>query len=467
MKKIMNDIDNQLIIGITLIVLFSTLLIASIFVSQYRNVTINQAAKELAEKTQNFTEIGKAMMTPSSERPRDIYFEVLRNIAGNEVWILDLSGNVILSSTPIVSKKLISDILEVCSHADHMHINYDFSDYFNAKTMTMTNTILGNDNSVIGYVLVHQDINSIYESYNSLQYLVFVSLTVSLLLSILLGILYSKFFTKPIEIITNTTNQIKSGNYSARTGIKRDDQIGELAKTIDTMSSEIETNIKDITDLEHRAKELVANVSHEFKTPLTLIRGYTMNLKDKTIEVSDEVYDKIIKNTLVLEKLVNDLLDLNRYQSGKINIKKEDINLKSLISEVVVDMQKIADEKKISLILDHNNKKDIIISADYYKIKQLLTIFLDNAIKFSNPNDFVKVSVSKDSIKIIDNGIGMEKSELEKIFNRYYKINDDEKGYGLGLCIAKYIADAHKFDLKIDSKKGQGTIIRIKFDLDV
>jgi signal transduction histidine kinase len=465
LKKILNDIDNQLIIGISSIVLFSALLIASIFVSQYRNITINQAEKELKDKTIQFTEIGKTLIQPSNERPRDIYFEVLKNIAGNEVWILDINGNIVLSSTTINTPKMINNILDFCSHSEHLHVTYDYSDHFNAKTMTMMNKIRNDNNQIIGYVLVHQDINAIYTSYQSLQYLVFVSLTISLLLSVLLAIVYSKFFTKPIEIITKTTRQIKDGNYSAKTGIDRDDQIGDLAKTIDNMSFEIETNIKEITDLESRAKELVANVSHEFKTPLTLIRGYTMNLKDKTIEVSDEVYDKIIKNTLVLEKLVNDLLDLNRYQSGSVSVKKEKINVFEIVNEVVSDMQKIATDKNIKILLNKQLKKDIFIEVDYFKMKQLLTIFIDNAIKFSDNYKDIVVNINKKNIEIIDNGIGMEKSELEKIFNRYYKVKDDDKGYGLGLCIAKYIADAHGFTIDIESKKNKGTNIKINFVL--
>lgn len=464
MKKIFNDIDNQLIVGISAIVIFSTLLIASIFISQYRATTINQSAKELKKTTIQFTEIGKSLIQPSFERPMDIYFEVLRNIAGNDVWILDLNGNVLLSSTDINKGKFVENILNLCSHNSNMNMTYDYSDYFGAKTLTMVNSIMINE-EVAGYVLVHQDINAIYNSYQSLQYLVFLSLLISLILSILMTILYSKIFTKPIEMITNTAREIRDGNYKAKTNIERDDQIGELAKTIDNMSSEIETNIEEITELEQRSKEMVANVSHEFKTPLTLIRGYTMNLKDNTISASDEVYDKIIGNTIVLEKLVNDLLDLNRYQSGKVNLSKEEINLNQIIFEVISSMNEIASKKGISLIFDKSGGKDLIIFADYYKIRQLLTIFLDNAIKFSHDQSIIKIKLTNGEIKIIDSGIGMDEGELDKIFNRYYKVNHDDNGYGLGLCIAKYIVDAHGFDIKIDSKKNKGTTVKINLKL--
>lgn len=463
MKKLLNNIDNQLIIGITSIVVFSTLSIASIFISQYRTITLNQAELELRGKTTQFTEIGEALLAPDSQRPRDFYFDALRNIAGNDVWILDANGKALLSSTNINSEKLMTNIIDLCSNSLDMQVSYDYSDYFDTRTMTMFNSINSDQGTILGYVLVHQDVNSIYNSYQSLQYLVFISLTISLLLSVILGVLYSKIFTKPIEAITKVTEQIRDGNYNVKTNIDRDDQIGDLAKTIDTMSTEIETNIREITLLEERAKELVANVSHEFKTPLTLIRGYTMNLKDKTIVPNEDVYNKIIKNTVVLEKLVNDLLDMNRYQSGTIVVEKEAINLVDLVNEVTFDMQKIANAKGIVIENKNSVKKSLIIDADYFKLKQLLTIFIDNAIKFSNEKETVFIKVTKNYIEIKDNGIGMEESELEKIFNRYYKVNSGDKGYGLGLCIAKYIADAHSFEIDIKSKKNKGTTIKIKY----
>lgn len=456
MKKIWNNINNQLIIGISSIVFISTFIIALIFLTQYRNLTIDKTKIELINRSNQFVEIGKSLINPTHERPRDIYFNVMRNLTGNDVWIFDINGNLLLSTTKVVNANL-NDYKDVNSY----EFNYNFSDYFDDKTMTIVRPII--DKTIIGYVFMHQNINMAYSSYDSFTYLVMISLVISLILSTMLGIFYSNHFTDPIEKITEIANEIKNGNYDIKTNIKRDDQIGQLANTIDTMSSEISTNNKEIRDLEQRAKDLVANVSHEFKTPLTLIRGYTMNLKDNTIDASAEVYDKIINNTVSLEKLVNELLELNRYQSGNVILKKEDILVLDVVNDVVSNMKTLSDQKNITFNV--KSKKPLIINADYNKIRQLLTIFIDNAIKYSDIDKEINIDIKDNSVIIKDQGIGMEKNELEKIFNRYYKIDESEKGYGLGLFIAKHIVDAHNFSLDIKSIKNKGTTIKIDFNL--
>ncbi len=291
----------------------------------------------------------------------------------------------------------------------------------------------------------------------------FISILISLLLSIIMGVLYSKHFTKPIKSITEVTKKISNRNYDIKTNINRLDEIGELARAIDQMTLDINENINEIKELEKRAKDLVANVSHEFKTPLTLIRGYVENLQDKTIKPTKETYEKILNNTIVLEKLVNELLDLSKFQSGNVILKKEDLELKQLVKDVIDDMKSLSKKKKIKINLIEEYKDKQIINADYVKIRQLITIFLDNAIKYSNESSTVNIIIKEKKLTISDNGIGIEKSKLEQLFERYYQVDSNSKGYGLGLCIAKYIADAHNYDIKIDSIENIGTTVDIIF----
>lgn len=459
-KKYFNDINTQLTLGISSIVFISTLIIAVIFLTQYRQLTLSKTEHELQGKAEQLAEMGKVFIDPINPRPNDLFWESLRNMTGTELWIIESNGEYVLTTSKVVLTNAV-----MVSNAHYIKdakatITYDYSTYFKTRTLTAIAPITDGTN-VLGIIVLHQNVNNVYSAYSSFNILVFISLLISLIISIILGIIYSSYFTKPIERITEVTDEIRKGNYKVTTGIKRDDQIGQLAKTVDQMSVEIDRNITEIKELEGRAKELVANVSHEFKTPLTLIRGYTLNLKDKTIKPSEEVYNKIINNTVTLEKLVNELLDLNHFQSGQVVLKKEDLDLVLLVNDIVGDMREIARTKKIEI--DFTSKEKYIINADYTKMRQLITIFLDNAIKYSNEATKINITIKDGVLKISDHGIGIEKSELEQIFNRYYQVNSSEKGYGLGLCIAKYIADAHGYDLDIQSSKNKGTVIKIKF----
>lgn len=459
-----NKVATQLTIGISLIVFLSTLMIGLIFLSQYRQLSLRQTENELTSKSNQLAELGSMMLSSQMTGPRDRLFGSIKGLTDSDFWIVSSYGEVVISTTDTSTLSEVTDLnREFLSKIHNIEniITYEYSDYFDTKTLTVITPIVER-NYIIGAVLIHKDVNIIYRDNTFFAFLVFASLLISLILSILLSNIYSRHFTKPLKRVTEVANEIAKQNYDIKTGVEREDELGELARTIDNMSSEINKNINEIKNLEGRAKELVANVSHEFKTPLTLIRGYVENLFDKTTKPSKEVYEKIISNTMTLEKLVNELLDLSKFQAGTVVLNKEQLELKQLINDVVIDMRNIAKDKKIKLKVVDIFKSSQIIEADYIKIKQLLTIFIDNAIKYSNDGSLVTINILEGEIVITDNGIGIEQSKLEQLFERYYQVDHNQKGYGLGLCIAKYIADAHDFSLVIDSTPNNGTSVHIK-----
>jgi len=460
LKKIFSNIRNQLILGITLIVLLSTILISIIFITQYKNLTLMQIENEIADIATEFAEVGKVLINPNQQRPRRVYMEAMRNLSNAEVWIISVDNQILLDTTEKMTNDQTLKIIEQYGLVNEKQIIYDYSDYFNNKTMSIVKPIVQNGN--VALVLVHKDVDNIYASYDAFNLLVYFILLLSVLVSVILAIFFANYYTKPLNRITETAKKIKSGNYQQKTKIKRDDQIGELAENLDLMSTEIDQKIKEVHELEDLAKELVSNVSHEFKTPLTLINGYAINLRDKIIRPNKKTYDKIINNTEILEKLVNNLLEINNYQSGNVKLNKENLDLKQLLEEVVSDMKIIAKEKKIKIkLLIEKNK---IINADSLRIKQLLMIFIDNAIKYSEEKKEIVIKLNEKEIAIIDQGIGIESSKLEKIFQKYYKIEKQEIGYGLGLFIAKQIIDLHGYALNIQSDKNKGTVVQIKIE---
>jgi signal transduction histidine kinase len=465
LKKKTNTVSAQLTIGIAVIVFSSTLMIALIFLSQYQKLSLRQAENELNAKSEELAGLGHMLLTTTMPISSRELLQQIKRITNSDFWIITTDGEVVVSTTDIenidrvasLNQKYLSEV-----RGRENKITYDYSDYFDTKTLSVISPI-DDKGRLIGIVIVHKEVSVIYQGNAYYNILIFISLIVSLILSIILGRFYSEHFTRPLKRLTEVSNEISNHNYDIKTGIVRTDEIGELANSIDMMSTKISENIEDIKALEGRAKELVANVSHEFKTPLTLIRGYTLNLADKTTKPSSEVYDKIIKNTIILEKLVNELLDLSKLQSGNVVLKKESLELKQLITDVASDMKSIAKEKNIKIRIKETFKDTQIIEADYVKIRQLFTIFMDNAIKYSNEDGLVNVTILKSEVIISDNGIGIEQSKLEQLFERYYQVDHNEKGYGLGLCIAKYIADAHGYKILVNSVPNKGTDIHIIF----
>lgn len=232
--------------------------------------------------------------------------------------------------------------------------------------------------------------------------------------------------------------------------------------------------IQDISEqekLEQMRKDFVANVSHEFRTPLTIIRGNLEGLYDKVIpeEEVHENYFRLLQETKRLEVMVKDLLDLSKLEAGKVALDFQKLDIKALIQDTVRVLKPITKEKNIQLELIAEANLPPVWS-DYDKLKQLLIIFIDNAIKFSTENSKIQLAINSGeylSITITDYGIGIPKEDIPFIGERFYKADKarkySHKGTGLGLSIAKHLIKLLNCEMKIESEVNTGTQIKINF----
>lgn len=235
--------------------------------------------------------------------------------------------------------------------------------------------------------------------------------------------------------------------------------------------------ILDITEkenLEQMRKDFIANVSHEFKTPLTVIKGNLEAIVDGVIPETELIYNikTLLKETDRLQKMVQDLLDLSKLEAGKVLLELEELDINLIIKDTARTLRPLLNSKKISLNL-YLEENTISCFTDYDKFKQLLIIFLDNAIKFSKENDEIQIQtrVINDNIEISikDNGIGIEKNKLALLGERFYKVDKSRtyssKGVGLGLSIAKKLCNLlnGKFDIK--SELNKGTTVNLTFPI--
>lgn len=236
--------------------------------------------------------------------------------------------------------------------------------------------------------------------------------------------------------------------------------------------------VQDISEserLEQLRRDFVANVSHEFRTPLTVIRGSLEAMMDGTVENDEEMkryQQRMLSETRGLERLVEDLLELSRLQSGKIKINKEQLHIPNLLEDVVKSLQTIAGKKGIKI--EYLLKPDIPpFWGDYDRLRQLFVIFLDNALKYSPGNTKVTVETNLIgtntlSILIRDQGYGIAPDQLAHIWDRFYKIDKSRNsgGTGLGLAIAKPLAELHGALVTIQSELNKGTVVEIKLPMD-
>jgi signal transduction histidine kinase len=322
---------------------------------------------------------------------------------------------------------------------------------FNSESIVYSNKV---DNI---YVIVSTNIEPIGAATKVLSnQLIYITL-ILILLSFIISIYISKKFIKPITDITNTSKELGKGNYDIVFKQSEYEEINNLADSLNYSANELKKT-------DGLRRELIANVSHDIKTPLTIIKAYSEMIKDLSGDIKekrDEHLSVIINQADLLTKLTDDMMDLSKLETGtvKLNMEKYDI-----ISEVnnILNSFKCFEDYKFILCVE-NNIEECIVNADKIKINQVLYNLISNAVNFAQNDKTVYVNVLKNKdrvrIEIKDNGKGIK--DVSQIFNRYYKSNDKfrKSGYGtgLGLSIVKNILELHKFKYGVDSKVGIGT----------
>ena len=286
---------------------------------------------------------------------------------------------------------------------------------------------------------------------------------ISLFLSFGMSFFISKKISKPISNITKKAGELAKGNYNVEFENGHYAEIDELIETLNYTT-------KELSKVEKLRKDLVANVSHDLRTPLTLIKAYSEMIYEKTGENKEKREEQlkiIITETDRLTKLVNDILDLSKLESGNENIKLENINLSEIVEEVLLGFKPLCDKEKY--IINKNIEKNLCIKGDKLRLEQVLYNLIGNGINHIGEDKTIEIKLKKENrvyFEIKDNGDGIAKEDIKHIWNRYYKTkNHKEKqsgGIGLGLSIVKNILELHKAEYGVDSKEGEGSTFWFK-----
>lgn len=295
--------------------------------------------------------------------------------------------------------------------------------------------------------------------------LIYITLAV-MVLSVLIAYFISKRITSPIVKMTESAKKLGTGNYNikfAKSGII---EIDELADSLNYATEELGKTIE-------LRRDLMANVSHDLKTPLTMIKAYSEMIRDYTYK--DKIkrnanLDVIVKETDRLNILVNDILDLSKLEANKDNLNIEEFDLVKEIKEILKRYDYlIKDGYKIK----YQGLKTILVKADKNKINQVVYNLINNAINYTGNDKVVTISLTKESekilVEVIDTGKGIKKEEIKYIWDKYYKSNKNHQrskiGTGIGLSIVKEILTYHNFEYGVKSIIGKGTTFYFYVDL--
>ncbi len=391
----------------------------------------------------------------------ELQLQAIDTYISGEIWVINNNGRVLFNSR----QKIDRENAPVYADFDPAAIknNYmtgDFYGAFSEEALSVFSPITSNFR-VIGYVVIHQSMASVNASRNEIMNIVFITLGVILLLSLAILMGFTFFVYRPLKHITTAAEEYAKGNLSYKLKESRKaDEMGYLAGTLEYMASEIEKS-------EENQKKFIANVSHDFRSPLTSIKGYLTAMLDGTIppEMHEKYISIVLNETDRLEKLTNGLLELNNLSArGSMILEKTDFDINGVIKRTAETFGGTCTEKKINIELVLTGKT-LFVTADMGKVQQVLYNLLDNAIKFSYTNSIIKIETTDKNGKVFvsvkDTGIGIPRESLSRVFDRFYKSDlsrgKDKKGTGLGLSIVKEIIQAHNENINVISTEGVGS----------
>lgn len=275
----------------------------------------------------------------------------------------------------------------------------------------------------------------------------------AIIISIPLISYFGRKFTRPILKLQKSSSEIALGNYDEDILVDTGDEIEELSKSLKAMASAI----KRKNELQ---RDFIANVSHDFKTPLSVIRNYSEAISDGVVNGEDvrEYSKEIMGEADRLNSLVMDVLQLSKFQGGAVyDLKMDYFEIEELLINCAGRLQPMADKKAASIVVSSEKAQ---IYGDYKYLYRVLYNFIDNAVKFSKTGSKVEVRAKKQSegikISVMDFGTGIEKDELENIWSKYHK-HSESGGIGLGLAICSEILKMHGFEYGVTSQLGENT----------
>lgn len=374
-----------------------------------------------------------------------------------EIWVVNRQGTVVVDSDRSARTGTVIEEFDPTATGNKSYCIGDYYGQFPYDVLSVSAPITGNYNTY-GYVLVHLPMSQIGEESNSSLNVVYISAAVIFVLSLVILLVFTKTVYVPLKKITEGANEYAEGNLEYHIDVTTRDEMGYLAATLNYMSDEL-------NKMEEYQRTFIANVSHDFRSPLTSIKGYLEAIIDGTIP--PEMYEKYLKRVITeterLTKLTQGMLTLNSLDS-KGYLSRSNFDINRVIKDTAASFEGTCDAKNITFDLTFSDSIQMVY-ADLGKIQQVLYNLIDNAIKFSHNDStiFIQTYIRNEKIfvSVKDTGIGIPKESVKKIWERFYKSDlsrgKDKKGTGLGLSIVKEIVQAHGENIDVVSTEGVGT----------
>ncbi len=376
---------------------------------------------------------------------------------------IDRIGTIVNVEDRLIGKEMQKKINDLSDYyyKTTLELSTDFEDY----NFMMDTVIIAGEELTFVSALSLQPINEVLEIQSKFQ----LYLTgFMLILIIIVSYVFSKVISKPIVAISKSTAEISNLNFDETCDESREDEIGILGRSINLLSKSLKDKIDTLEDeiafekrQEKIRREFVADVSHELKTPLGIIRSYSEGIKDGISQEKATYYlDVIIEEVDKMNELVLDMLELSNLESKQM-IQKERINIKRLINNVLRSYAHVSKDMNVAI-----NMEDLIVDVDIKKMELVMSNLLSNAFRYVDDRKLIRISIKDHTLYIENSHEPIGDDELSKLWDRFYRLEKSRSrtfgGNGLGLAIVQKTLELHEIDYSIENSE-IGFLFKIRF----
>jgi two-component system, OmpR family, sensor kinase len=420
-------------------------------------IIANSASKEVFSKVNNlnFIKIAQRWVKEQSDDPE---------LLGIIVTIFGPGGERIASSEELsgirsMQEKTMKEILMGRSRFENR--GFQRSTEGDAEMMRVFTMPVIEDKTLVYIVEVASPVTIFQDALRNVRFNFFMLLPLMLLLSTIAGVFLAALIIRPLKKIVSSVRRITAENLKLR--IKNPDTKDEINELVDTFNAMLEKLDESFST----QTQLIQDISHEFRTPLTIMRG-EMEVALKKARSPEEymaVLRSCMEEVIRLSLLVENMLILSRFDSSEVSMTIRPFPVMHLINDIISDLHILAENKSVTIAGSGSDK--IIVSGDEHQLRRAMLNIIDNAVKYTDEGGAIMIDVAGlddcARIKISDSGIGISRENIPLIFNRFFRADKSRSGdgYGLGLSISKSIINAHKGSLSIESEPGRGTIVSI------
>lgn len=458
------------LITYAILAVLSLLVVSTLGRQLVLNELILHKARELYSEATNIAESQSGRYFESDAVLNDLYDTLTLVAYANEasIRVIDPEGRELINT----ETKLNTENPHVIRNFDYLRFGpkfYEVSTFYNQYNKDMLSVIypMTRGVKIRGYISLSLPMDNLNRLTSILVHRMEIIAFVNFILSLLLLFVFWYYVYRPLGRINYGAGEFARGNLNHKIDVHSHDEMGYLADTLNLMAGELRKN----NDYQ---KNFISNVSHDFRSPLTSIKGFTEAMMDGTIppELHGKYLGIISQETDRLDKLTKSILELNTLSAGKVSLNYSDFDINEMLKRIISVFEGSCRKKKITINLILTGTS-LQVHADKEKIEQVIYNLLDNAVKFSERNTQIKVETTirhnKCHISVKDEGCGIPKDSLPKIWDRFFKDDisrgRDRKGTGLGLSIVKDIITAHDQTITVVSTENVGTEFAFTLDL--